>query len=165
MLRCACASEVYGSRFCECVCVLLVSPKLLKTKHWYVERKFKSTISRFLICQNVKNGCVFVMFMICSPRYIAHPDSCKGYPVYNRLISTLVFHLYHEHDGNAQEILIALLSKLSLLWRACYYMKVRHDLLTCSLYYIICLYTLKPQSDRCLLCLPFTCMQLQKCAL
>ena len=105
-----------------CVSVPLVSHKLLKTKHWYVERKCKSTISRFLIGQNVKKGCGFV---ICSPRWLVggDPDSCKGYPVYSRLVSTLVFHLYHERDGDAQEILIALLSKLSLLRRACYYMK------------------------------------------
>ena len=36
------------------VSVPLVSHKLLKTKRWYVERKCKSTISRFLIGQNMK---------------------------------------------------------------------------------------------------------------
>ena len=52
------------------------------------------------------------MCVICSPRRRlligGDPDSCKGCPVYNRLISTLVFHLYHEHDSDTQEILIAL---------------------------------------------------------
>ena len=79
----------------------------------------------FWLAKMWKNGCVFVMCVICSPRRLVggDPDSCKGYPVYSRLVSTLVFHLYHERDGDAQEILIALLSKLSLLRRACYYMK------------------------------------------
>ena len=100
------------------VCVLLVSSKLLKTKHWYIECKCKSTISQFLIGQIVKkNGCVFVMCVICSPRRLVggNPDSCNGYPVYNRLISTLVFHLYHKRNGDTQEILIVLLLNLSLL--------------------------------------------------
>ena len=55
------------------------------------------------------------MCVICSPRRLVggDPDSCNGYPVYSRLISTLVFHLYHKRDGVAQEIVIALLSKLA----------------------------------------------------
>ena len=64
MPRCACAMQVrytvVGSvSECECVCVLLVSPKLLKTKRWYREGKCKSTISRFLIGQNVKKWLCF----------------------------------------------------------------------------------------------------------
>ena len=53
--------------------------------------------------------------------------------------------------------LAALLLKLSLLWRACYYMKVWPNLPTCSLYYFICLHTLNHNligvySDCLLLC-------------
>ena len=149
---CACASEVYGSRFFVFVCSACISQAAENYKRWYVERKHKSTIYWFLIGQNVKKW----LFLWCA--WFAHlggdPDSCKGYPVYSRLISTLVFHLYHERDGDVQEILLALLSKLSLQRHACYYMKARPDLPTWSLYYIICLHTLKPQSNRCLLCLP-----------
>ena len=88
---------------CVCVCSACISPKLLKTKRWYVEGKCNSTISRFLIGQNVKkkNGCIFVMCVICSPSLLVgvDADSCKGYPVYSRLISTLVFHLYQERES------------------------------------------------------------------
>ena len=103
------------------------------------------------------------MCMIYSPRRLVGGDldSCKGYTVYSRLISILVFHLYHEHDGDAQEILIALLLKLALLWRACYYMIWRCGL-SCPRARCITssVYTL--WNHRCLLSLP-TCMQLQKC--
>ena len=140
----------YSSRFCECVCVcvcacvcvcmcvcvsvLLVSAKLLKTKRWYVERKCNSTISQFLIGQNVKKMAVFlwcVWFVHLGGSLGSDPDSCKGYPLYSRLISTL---LYHECDGDTQEILIALLSKLSLLWHACYYIKC---ILTCPVLVVL----------------------------
>ena len=57
------------------------------------------------------------------------PDSCKGYPVDNRLISTLLFHLYHERDGDTQEILIALLPKLRLEGAA-HVLVVLHHLFT-----------------------------------
>ena len=50
-MRCVCV--------CVCVPVPLVSYKLLKTKCWYVERKCKSTICRFLIIQIVKKWLVF----------------------------------------------------------------------------------------------------------
>ena len=99
---------------CVCVCVLLVSPKLLKTKRWYVERHKVNniSISDWPKCEKIA---VFVLCMICSPRRLvaSNPDSCKSYPVYNRLTSTLLFHVYHECDGDTQEILIALLSKLA----------------------------------------------------
>ena len=117
------------------VSVPLVSPKLLKTKRWYVEGKCKSTISPFLIGQNVKWLCFCVVRDLLSRLVGGDADPCKGYPVYSRLISTLVFHLYHERDSDAQEILLALLSKLSLLRCAGYYMKAWPDLPTCSVYY------------------------------
>ena len=59
---------VYGSRFCVCVSVPLVFCKLLKTKRWYVERKCKSTRSRFLIGQIVKKMAVFLWCV-----WFAHP--------------------------------------------------------------------------------------------
>ena len=60
------------------VSALLVSLKLLKTKRWYVEHKCKSTISRFLIGQNVKKWlCCDVCD--CSPRRLVGGNrSCKG---------------------------------------------------------------------------------------
>ena len=116
MPRCACASEVYGSQFCECVyvSVLLVSHKLLKTKRWYVELKCKSTISQFLIGRIVKKWLCFcdVLDLLTQVAHWWRSRFLQGYPVYSRLISTL---LYHERDGDAQDILLALLSKLSLL--------------------------------------------------
>ena len=134
----------------------LVSLKLLKTKRWYVEHKCMSTISRFLIGQNVKKW-LRCDARDCSPRRLVGGDrSCKGYPVYSRLISTILFHLYHERDGDTQEILITLLSRPTMTCMLPY--EGAPDLPMCSLYYIICLHTLKPQSDRCLLSLP-TCIQ------
>ena len=51
---------------------------------------------------------VFVICVICSPRQLVgdDPDFCKGYQIYSRLILTLVFHLYHERDDVAQEMVI-----------------------------------------------------------
>ena len=99
----------------------------------------------FWLTKMWKNGCVFVMCVICSPRWLVggDPDSCKGYPVYSRLISTLVFHLHHERDGDAQEILIPLAyyEVHATTWRCG--LTCPH---TCCI--IICLHTLKPQSDR-----------------
>ena len=124
MPQCACASELYGSRFCECVCVCVCLFRLYLTSCWKLSAgTWNASVSQqyldFWLAKMWKNGCVFVMCVICSPRRLVggDPDSCKGYPVYSRLISTL---LYHERDGDAQDILLALLSKLSLLWRACY---------------------------------------------
>ena len=73
----------------------------------------------FWLAKMWKN-CCFVMCVICLPRRLVggDPDPCKGLPVYSRLISTSVFHLHHERDGDVQQILIALLLKLSLLRRA-----------------------------------------------
>ena len=99
MPRCACASD-------------LTSCWKLGSGTWN-ESVWQQYLD-FWLAKLWKNGCVFVMCVICSPRRLvdSDPDSCKGYSVYSRLISTLVFHLYHERDVDAQEILIALLLKL-----------------------------------------------------
>ena len=159
MPRCACASEVYDSRFyvCVCVCVCVCLFRLYITRKLGTGMWNESVSQQYLnfwLAKLWRNGCVLVMCLICSPRWLvgSNPDSCKGYPVYCRLITTLLFHLYHEHD-DAQDILITLLSKLSLLQCACYYIKAWPDLPMCSLYYTIHLHTLTPQSDRCLLSL------------
>ena len=114
-------SNFYASvrmrKFCECVCLF----RLYLTSCWKLSADtWNASVSQqyldFWLAKIWKNGCVLVMCVICSPRRLigGDPDSCKGYPVYSRLISTLLFHLYHERDGNAQKILIALLSSMLL---------------------------------------------------
>ena len=47
------------------------------------------------------------MCLICSPRWLvgSDPDSCKSYPVFSRLISTLLFSLYHKcESGNLDRV-------------------------------------------------------------
>ena len=69
----------------------------------------------FWLAKMWKKWLCFVMCVICSPRQLVggDPDSCKGYPVYSRLISTLVTPVprawrYWWRSGNLDSVAVRL---------------------------------------------------------
>ena len=111
MSRCACTNEVYSSRFCKCVCVCVCVCVCLFHLYLPICWKLSADTCNASVSQqywpNVKKWLYFVMCLICSPRWLvgSDPDSCKGYPVFSRLISTLLFSLYHKcESGNLDRV-------------------------------------------------------------